>query len=298
MTAPRQILEGATYLVTRRCAQRQFLLTPTPLVNAILKYLLAVAARRYGVQIHAYCVMSNHLHLVVTDPGARLPMFEQYLDGLGGRALNAALGRREALWKPSSYSAVRLLEPADVVDKTAYVLANPVAAGLVQTGRAWPGLWSAPESVGGEPVQVERPRFFFRAKGTMPPRVELELTVPPGFGSAAEFREAVARALEEREAKAVWAAQAAGRGFLGEERVRAQAPASRPKSEEPRVYLNPRIACRDEVRRKEAIGGLLDFLRAYRAALRALRRGVEGVLFPYGTYWLRVAHRVPCAAAG
>ena len=67
MTAPRQILPGTTYLVTRRCFQRQLLLKPSASTSAIFSYVLALAAARYGVQVHAYCVLSNHFHLVVTD---------------------------------------------------------------------------------------------------------------------------------------------------------------------------------------------------------------------------------------
>jgi putative transposase len=62
MTAPRQILPGAIYLVTRRCAQRQFFLRPSKTTNEVFLYLLAVAARRFGVVVHAYCVLSNHFH--------------------------------------------------------------------------------------------------------------------------------------------------------------------------------------------------------------------------------------------
>ena len=93
MTAPRQVLQGTTYLVTRRCTQRQLLLKPSKVTNAVFGYLLAVAARRYGVEVHAYCVLSNHYHLVVTDPQARLPAFQQFLDALVARAVNAHLGR-------------------------------------------------------------------------------------------------------------------------------------------------------------------------------------------------------------
>ena len=107
MTAPRQVLKGSTYLVTRRCSQRQFLLKPSEITNAIFKYVLAVAARRYHIQVHAYCVLSNHFHLVVTDPGARLPAFAQMLASLVARAMNASWGRWESFWAPSSYSAVR-----------------------------------------------------------------------------------------------------------------------------------------------------------------------------------------------
>ena len=38
MTAPRQIVAGAIYLVTRRCAQREFLLKPSRTVNQVFLY--------------------------------------------------------------------------------------------------------------------------------------------------------------------------------------------------------------------------------------------------------------------
>jgi len=38
-----------------------------------LVYALAVSTRRFGVQVHALCAMSTHLHLVVTDVRGVLP---------------------------------------------------------------------------------------------------------------------------------------------------------------------------------------------------------------------------------
>ena len=133
MTAPRQVLPGKTYLVTRRCFQRQLLLRPSPSVNETFRYVLALAARRYGVLVHAFCVLSNHFHLVVTDPDARLPAFGQYLDALVARAVNASLGRWESFWAPSSYSAVALQSPAD---GARYI---QVCLGLFDLGRIRPG---------------------------------------------------------------------------------------------------------------------------------------------------------------
>jgi putative transposase len=295
VTAPRQVLRG-TYLVTRRCAQRQLLLRPSALTNALFRYILAVAASRFGIRLHAFCVLSNHFHLIVTDPEARLPAFSQFLDSLVARAVNASLGRWESFWAPSSYSAVALLSPEDVVDKTAYVLANPVAAGLVPRGRDWPGLWSAPEQVGCGPVAVDRPAFFFRATGTMPATATLELCSPPGFESDADFRHRITAALASREHQANADLAVAGRHFLGEIRVMAQSPWDHARSEEPRRNLNPRIAGRDKWKRIEALSCLVEFRRAYRAAWKTLRSGVKDVIFPAGTYWLRVAHGVRCAA--
>jgi putative transposase len=294
MTAPRQVLPGTTYLVTRRCAQRQFLLRPSPVTNGVFLYVLAVAAWRFGVRVHAYCVLSNHFHLVVTDPEARLPAFEQYLDSLVARALNASLGRWESFWAPASYSAVALQSPNDVVDKAAYVLANPVAAGLVRRGRDWPGLWSNPRQVGRGVIEVERPAVFFRTVGGMPETIPLELTTPPGFEAPEEFQSQLTSALAAREQEAALELSSAGRAFLGEKRVLTQNPRACPAPGEPRRKLKPRVAARDKWKRIEALGRLSEFLRAYREAWTALKAGVRDAVFPAGTYWLRLAHGVRC----
>jgi len=233
----------------------------------------------------------------VTDRHASLPAFQQFLDSLVARALNALLGRWEAFWAPDTYSAVRLVSPGDVVDKIAYVLANPVEAGLVASGSSWPGLWSAPERIGGEPFVVERPKHFFDPKGGLPDRMTIRLTVPTRFDSAEEFRAALRPELERREEEARSRYRARG-GFLGVARVLAQRPLARPRPGEPRRGLNPRVAGRDKWKRIEALGRLVEFLRAYRAAWNAGRTGAEGTPFPHGTYLLRVLHDVPCAGAG
>jgi REP element-mobilizing transposase RayT len=294
MSAPRQILPGTTYLVTRRCAQRQFLLRPSKTTNDIFLYLLAVAAERYGVEVHAFCVLSNHWHAVVTDPEARLPAFQQFLDALLARAINASLGRWEVFWAPNSYSAVTLVLPDDIVDKAAYALANPVAAGLVRSGRLWPGLWCPPERVGGEALEPRRPKHFFDEKGLLPEKARLKTTPPPGF-TAEEFRERLAARLAELEARAV---KEHGGQFLGAVRVMAQKPTARPRPGEPRRGLSPRVATRDKWKRIEALGRLKEFLRRYRAALAERCAGSLEAVFPRGTYLMRVAQGVPCEGFG
>lgn len=293
MTAPRQLLRGTTYLVTRRCLRRKYLLRPGKVTSQVFAYLMALAARRSGVQVHAYCVLSNHYHLVVTDPGARLPAFQQYLDGLVARAINALYGCWETFWDPRSYSAVILASPQDVVDKVSYVLANPVAAGLVRAARRWPGLWSAPETM-GTTLRFQRPSHFFDPSGYLPEAIDLELPVPLGFESAEAFRSQLEAAVAAREAEA----RRKNVGFLGVSRVLAQRPLDRPRTEEPRRALSPRIASRDRWRRLELAERLKAFLAAHREALLAWRDGQRDVVFPPGTYLMRVAHGAACAGAG
>jgi REP element-mobilizing transposase RayT len=297
MTPPRRVLPGVSYLVTRRCSERRFFLKPSRVTSEIFLYVLAVAARRYDVLVHAFCVLSNHAHLIVTDQHGRLPAFMQYLDSLVARAVNASLGRFEGFWATDgSYSAVEPLDADDIVAKTAYALANPVAAGLVRRGAEWPGLWTAPEQIGSTTLTAPRPKLFFAPKSYMPETAELELTTPPGFASSAEFRSLLSSALSDLEGKAHQEVAAQGRRFLGVARVLVQNPFARPAPAEPRFELKPRIASRDKWRRIEGIFRLKTFQREYRLAWLERRSGVPNVLFPAGTYLLRVLHGVQCAS--
>jgi hypothetical protein len=128
----------------------------------------------------------------------------------------------------------------------------------------------------------------------MPASAELVLTTPRGFSSAEEFQAAVAVALRELEEAAQ--REIGARGFLGAKRVRAQSPFARPAPGEPRRELSPRVAARDKWKRIEALSRLVGFLRAYRAAWRARRTGDANVVFPAGTYQLRIEHAVQCVA--
>jgi hypothetical protein len=55
------------------------------------------------------------------------------------------------------------------------------------------------------------------------------------------------------------------------------------------------VACRAKWKRIEALQRLAEFGRAYREALAAWRGGVRDVVFPEGTWLMRVLHAVPCA---
>jgi hypothetical protein len=266
-------------------------------VNALFAYLLAVAAERYHILVHVFCVLSNHYHLVVTDPDARLPEFQRYLDGLVARALNCTLGRWESFWDPDSYSAVRLENPEDILDKIVYVLTNPVAAGLVRHGREWPGLWSDPNTIAGEEIELERPTGFFREQGPMPASTRLRLHRPQAFEKDESFVETLHRRFAEAEARFAAERERAGRSVLGASRVLAQNPRSRPANSEPRRTLNPRVACRNKWGRIEAIRRLAGFGKAYRAALEKWRATDRTVLFPAGTWLMRVQHLACCASA-
>lgn len=286
---PRRIVPSETYLITRRCSQRSFRLRPSLETNRIFMYCLALALQKTGVLLHAVCVMSNHHHLVVTDPRGVLPDFLREFHRLTAKAMNASQGQWENLWAAEPCNIVRLATDEDVHDKIAYVAANPVAAGLVKRPEDWPGLLAW----GHRRLRVARPTSYFSEEGTCPTELYLVVEPPPTRESDQERRswtERVGRAIATRIGAAMRAMRAAGREFIGPEAVVGASCAQRASSFEERRSVIPTFAARsksvrDRLRRVERA-----FRRLYRAALERWRSGMRAVPFPHGTWAMRVFH--------
>ncbi len=290
---PRPVIPVKTYLLTRRCIERRFLLRPSKQTNQILEYCLAVAAERTGVDVHCFCAMSNHVHAVVTDVDGRLPEFLQFFHRHVAVAMNASLARGENFWAAQQASAVELGDAFDVLDKLAYVVANPTAAGLVKAPQQWPGVVTRRL---GERRVVDRPDVYFRTNGTMPERATLEYTVPPQLRELDPgkpqrlFFSAVAGHV--RAARTRMAAE--GRTFIGAEAVLKQRLSRAAGSKEKLRGGSPRFAMRDRELRKLAKQRRRAFLSAYQDALARWREGVRDTRFPEGTWLMRRLHRVTC----
>jgi REP element-mobilizing transposase RayT len=301
MTEPRQVVPGRTYMLTRRTAQRQFLLLPSEVVDQVFLYCLAFAAAAYGLEIHAFCVLSNHYHFVATDHDGNLPRFMHWLNVHVAKLLNVSYGRGENLWSDKKYSAVRLMNREDVVDKIVYTIANPVSSWLVSNAARWPGLVSLPVQLAGTVLHALRPEFFFRETSGCPQQVDLALTKPPMFDDLTdeEFRELIAERLAARERKLRASRKREGKGFLGRKRLKRQTTADTPSTAvsgaAARRGITPRVACKDKWRRIERLQAFVGFREAYGVALRAWREGNLSVVFPAGTYLMRVLHGVACA---
>ena len=296
MSLPRQILPNATYMVSRRCSERRFFLRPDRFVVRAFLYCLGYAAGLFGIRIHAFVVVSNHWHVILTDPNAVLPRFLARVHRLVAVTVNVFRGRWEALWSSEKPSFQTLETPDDILDKMVYVYTNPVAAGLVPSASAWPGARSTPEQFIEAPVRVDRPNRYFSKTGRMPNQVELAVVRPPGFEHLddEEFVELLQDRVAHEEAEIVEKFASEGRGFLGVDRVLAQDWRAAPTSPAPRRNLNPRVSARDKETRIRALELLSRFLHDYRRALQRWLAGERRVLFPAGTYMLRVTFRVSC----
>ncbi|RMA79512.1 transposase [Umboniibacter marinipuniceus] len=131
--------EVPLHIVHRGLNQRQLFYG----LHDYLRYirLLVSNAQAYHCDIHAYCLMPNHIHLLITPHSQRAPALlmktcaQQY-----ARYINTAFDRSGPLWD-SRYTSC-------LVDNDSYVLAcyryiedNPVRAGMVTTPASYP--WSS-----------------------------------------------------------------------------------------------------------------------------------------------------------
>ncbi len=298
MSSPRSVFSGPTYLITRRCEQRQFLLLPLPAVTEVFYYCMGIARKKHEVQIHALCAMSSHYHLVLTDPHGILPKFMHELNTLLARCLNCFHGRLGCFFEGSrKYSAVLLESPEDVLDKMVYTLCNPVEAGLVPHGYEWPGARSETLRDGPQRIIATRPPFFF--SHNMPEEVELPVAPPPEERNrhGEDFGEVFHQTVLERELETRREFKRKGRKFLGRKGVLGQSPKQTPQTAERRRVLDPNYAIKDKWRRIERLQRHTIFLMEYAQALKKFCAGVRDVVFPAGTWWLRVhfgvAYRAP-----
>ncbi len=298
MSLPRQVVAGRTYLVTRRCTQRQFLLRPERAVDDAFLYCLAVAAQRFGITVHGWIAMSSHIHYLVTDHHGNLPAFLAFFHGMLARLVNSLRGRWENLWATEPTCAVWLVEAADRFDKLIYALTNPVKDHIVERASDWPGASSFVQHMAGRAKVIRRPRRFFRNEGSMPEEITLRAERLEGFEhlSDAAWSKRIADAVHEVEAAARAERAETGMRILGRKAVLRAAPTDSPATVEPRRNLRPHVACLSETVRRAALGALRAFRHAYHAARQAWLAGDHAVVFPFGTYGFKLLGA--CCAAG
>ena len=289
---PRPVLPRRFYLVTRRCAQRQFLLRPAAATNNAFLSCLIAAALRSEIDVLLPCAMSNHYHAVIYDRAGRYPEFIEHFHKLLARSQNVLRGRWENLWSCEQTCVVNLVDRDAVIDKLVYTASNPVADHLVDRVHHWPGVNGLAAPLAARPPRATRPLHFFRPDGNMPDALELPLTLPAELGPAA----AVCSELRDR-VRTVELGRAAerartGRRVLGRRAVLAQSWCEDPVTVEPRRNLRPHIATRSQWPRIEALLRNRAFVTDYARARAQWRNGLPAV-FPAGTYGLRRFASVP-----
>ena len=102
--------------------------------------LLGLAHERHGIDVHAYCLMSNHFHLLVACPDGGLAESMHLVGGVYARHLNERLGRDGPVFR-ARYFARPVTTDGDVAGVVRYIHRNPLA--FVPLGRLETYRWSS-----------------------------------------------------------------------------------------------------------------------------------------------------------
>jgi len=131
---PRLTLPGYPHHVIQRGNNRQAIFASAADYQTLLDLLIDNAIK-FEVAIHAYVLMSNHMHLLVTPQSADgLPLLMQAVGRSYVRYFNASQKRSGTLWE-GRYKSTLIQSERYLLACMAYIDLNPVRAGLA----AWPG---------------------------------------------------------------------------------------------------------------------------------------------------------------
>lgn len=291
----RRITQGAVYLITKKCSRDEFLIRPSPLTNQILLYALLDRAKKYGIEIIAFCFLSNHFHLVVRDVRGRLPDFMRDFLKQTSSAIRVAEGDDRRVWSQKRYSAVKILDLDAGIRKCAYTELNPFRAGLTLP-KEWPGLTTARHRAGDLLIAL-RPEVYFSER--RPESVSLHLTsIATAFGIDSaddmEQTEEDLEALIQSEVNAIAKERSlVKQRELGQKKVLRQ---SRHRRGSTRVFdRNPRFASKNPALVRAAIEEDEDFEQRHQQARDRWISGKRNTVFPHGTFGFHRLYNVRVA---
>jgi putative transposase len=116
--------------------------------------LLERSFARFGVTCSAYCLMTTHYHLLVTEGCERLPPAMHLVNGGYAKGFNQRYGHEHHVFG-RRYAAIEVATEAHLLAAHRYIALNPVAAGLCERPAEW--RWSSYRATVG---LARRPRFL------------------------------------------------------------------------------------------------------------------------------------------
>jgi len=130
---------GALYHITSRGDRREAIYEDDNDRSAFISVLEGVCDT-YNWVCHAYCLMSNHYHLLIETPDANLSKGMRQLNGLYTQTYNRTHGRVGHVFQ-GRYKAILVEKENYLLELSRYIVLNPVRAGIVRSVRDWP--WSS-----------------------------------------------------------------------------------------------------------------------------------------------------------
>lgn len=158
MSRPLRIqFEGAWYHVMNRGRGRQRVFSDRSGYESFL-VTLGEAAARFRVEIHAYCLMPNHYHLLLRTPEANLNRVMRHIDGIYTQRHNKLTKTDGPLFR-GRYKAILVEADSYLLAVSRYIHRNPVEGRRPLVKRLEKWAWSS------YPAYIEKapaPRWLVR----------------------------------------------------------------------------------------------------------------------------------------
>ena len=101
---------------------------------------------RFNWVIHAYCLMTNHYHLLVETPDSNLSKGMRQLNGVYTQRFNHKHKRVGHVFQ-GRYKAIIVQKESYLLELARYIVLNPVRARMVRSAKDWP--WSSYRATAG-----------------------------------------------------------------------------------------------------------------------------------------------------
>jgi len=137
---------GALYHVTSRGDGREDIFRAVGDRRVFVDVLAGVRGR-FNWIIHAYCLMTNHYHLLVETPDGNLGKGMRELNGVYTQRFNRVYQRVGHVFQ-GRYKAILVQKEAYLLEVARYVVLNPVRARMVRSASDYP--WSSYRAMTGE----------------------------------------------------------------------------------------------------------------------------------------------------
>ena len=130
---------GALYHVTSRGDGREDIYLDDA-DRQLFMAVLGEVCRLFNWSVHAWCLMTNHYHLLVETPDSNLSRGMRYLNGVYTQRFNRKHSRVGHVFQ-GRFKAILVEKEAYLLELVRYIVLNPVRAGIVRSAEEWS--WSS-----------------------------------------------------------------------------------------------------------------------------------------------------------
>jgi putative transposase len=136
---PRRDFEGAWHHVMNRGTNHQAIFRSDD-DRTLFMIELAAACREHSLELHAFCLMGTHYHVLVRSIEGRLSVAIHHLATRYSRQFNTRHAQDGPVFR-SRFLSVNVDDDVQLIATVRYIHDNPVKANLVERAGLWP--WSS-----------------------------------------------------------------------------------------------------------------------------------------------------------